>query len=77
MTKSFPYAILAAFVISAIITPTPDIITQGVVAVPMIVLYALSILIALVVGRNKERRKQKQDAALETVSDGEKDDLAG
>jgi len=43
----------------------------------MIVLYALSILIALVVGRNKERRKQKQEAALETVADGEKDDLAG
>ncbi len=77
MTKNFPYAILAAFVISAIITPTPDIITQGVVAVPMIVLYALSILIALVVGRNKERQRQKQETALETVADGEKDDLAG
>jgi sec-independent protein translocase protein TatC len=77
MTKNFPYAILAAFVISAIITPTPDIITQSVVAVPMIVLYALSILIALVVGRNKERQRRKQDAALETVADGQKDDLAG
>jgi len=75
MTKNFPYAILAAFVISAIITPTPDIITQGVVAVPMIILYALSILIALVVGRNREKRKQ--ETALETVTDGGNDDLAG
>ena len=75
MTKNFPYAILAAFIISAIITPTPDIITQGVVAVPMIILYALSILIALVVGRNREKRKQ--ETALETVTDGGNDDLAG
>jgi len=46
-----------------------------VVAVPMIILYALSILIALVVGRNREKRKQ--ETALETVTDGGNDDLAG
>ena len=75
MIKSFPYAILAAFIISAIITPTPDVITQSVVAVPMIILYSLSILIALVVGRNREKRKQ--ETALETAADGGDDDLAG
>ena len=75
MIKTFPYAVLAAFVISAIITPTPDIITQGVVAVPMIVLYGLSILIALFVGRNREKRKLATD--LETVIDDKGDHLAG
>ncbi|MCX8160306.1 MAG: twin-arginine translocase subunit TatC [Candidatus Saccharicenans sp.] len=61
MLKNFQYAVLAAFVIAAVITPTPDMITQSIVAVPMIVLYGISILIALVVGRNKEKRRKKEE----------------
>jgi sec-independent protein translocase protein TatC len=49
--------VLVIFIIAAVITPTPDMITQSIVAVPMIGLYGLSILIALVVGKNKERQK--------------------
>lgn len=40
------YAILAAFVIAAIITPTPDPLNQCLVAVPLIVLYEVGILMA-------------------------------
>jgi sec-independent protein translocase protein TatC len=40
------YAILIIFVISAIITPTPDPLNQTFVAVPMIVLYEVGILMA-------------------------------
>ncbi|MGQ9800165.1 MAG: twin-arginine translocase subunit TatC [Candidatus Saccharicenans sp.] len=60
MVKNFQYAVLAAFIISAVITPTPDMITQSIVAVPMIALYGISILIAMVVGKNKERRRKKE-----------------
>lgn len=39
------YVIFFSFVIGAIITPTPDIFTQTMIALPMIVLYELSYLI--------------------------------
>ena len=58
MVRNFKYAVLLIFVIAAVITPTPDVITQSIVAVPMLVLYGISILIALVVGRGKEKARR-------------------
>jgi sec-independent protein translocase protein TatC len=55
MVRNFKYAVLLVFVLAAVITPTPDIITQSIVAIPMIALYGLGILIALVVGRGREK----------------------
>ncbi|MBC7363398.1 MAG: twin-arginine translocase subunit TatC [Candidatus Aminicenantes bacterium] len=72
MIKNFQYAVLASFVIAAVITPTPDMITQSIVAVPLIALYGLSILISFVVGKNKERRGRQEE---ESSSDS--DHLAG
>ena len=43
MVKNFKYAILVVFIIAAVITPTPDMINQTILAVPMLVLYSLSI----------------------------------
>lgn len=54
MVKQFKYAFLAVFIIAAVITPTPDPITQSIVAVPMLALYGLSILIALIFGKKSE-----------------------
>lgn len=39
------HVILAAFIIAGVITPTPDVITQTLLAVPMILLYEVSIVI--------------------------------
>lgn len=39
------YAILVAFVAAAILTPTPDIVNQTLMAVPLILLYELGILL--------------------------------
>lgn len=50
LIKHFKYAIVLIFIIAAVITPTPDAITQSLFAIPMIFLYLLSILIAKVVG---------------------------
>jgi sec-independent protein translocase protein TatC len=58
MIRNFKYAVLVVFVIAAVITPTPDAITQSIVAVPMLALYGLSILIALAVGRGKEKARR-------------------
>ena len=46
LLKKFKYAVLIIFIIAAIITPTPDVATQCVFALPMIGLYLLGILIA-------------------------------
>ncbi len=51
LLKQFRFAVLGIFVVSAIITPTPDIATQSVFAVPMIVLYLLGVLVALLFGK--------------------------
>lgn len=53
MQKS-KYAIVLAFIIAAIVTPTPDMVTQTALAVPMIALYYLGVLIAWMFGKKIE-----------------------
>ena len=53
------YAILLAFVLAAILTP-PDVITQCMMAVPLIVLYEIGILVARF-ARKKKEEKAKTD----------------
>jgi sec-independent protein translocase protein TatC len=65
MAKKFKYAILVVFIIAAIITPTPDPVTQSIVAVPMLALYGISILIALF---SEKRKKQKAKEAQEDLA---------
>ncbi len=52
--RNFKYAILIIFIIAAVITPTPDVVTQCVFAAPMIVLYLIGILVAHLFGRKRE-----------------------
>ena len=64
MIKNFKYAVLGVFVIAAIITPTPDMVTQSIIAIPMLALYGLSILIALIFGRKKEKEETSSEDTL-------------
>lgn len=57
LIKYFKYAVVIIFIVAAIITPTPDMITQSIFAVPMLLLYLLSILIAKIV-RPKDEEEQ-------------------
>ncbi len=50
MIKNFAYAILIIFIVSAILTP-PDIFSQFLMAIPLIILYLISIVIAKLVGK--------------------------
>ncbi|MSO55707.1 MAG: twin-arginine translocase subunit TatC [Acidobacteria bacterium] len=61
MLRYFKYAVLAIFIIAAVITPGPDMASQMIVGIPMIGLYLISILIALVFG------KRRRPAELEEV----------
>jgi len=62
-----PYVIVGAFVIAAIITP-PDVISQFMLAVPMIVLYEIGILLGKLVERRDEGASD--EAASEVVPSG-------
>ena len=46
LAKNRKYAILAAFIVAAVLTPTPDAFNQTLMAVPIIVLYEIGIIAA-------------------------------
>jgi sec-independent protein translocase protein TatC len=48
MLSSFRYAIVGIFIAAAILTPTPDIINQSLLAGPMLLLYLVSIGVAYI-----------------------------
>lgn len=45
LKKARPYVIVGAFIVAAIITPTPDPVNQTIVAVPMLILYEVGIIL--------------------------------
>ena len=54
LAKHRKYAILFAFIIAAVLTPTPDAFNQTLMAVPVIILYEIGILVARVVLRRRD-----------------------
>jgi sec-independent protein translocase protein TatC len=61
MWDNFRYAILVIFVVAAIVTPTPDIMSMLIFAAPMVALYGASIGIAwLVHPKQRRARREKQ-----------------
>jgi sec-independent protein translocase protein TatC len=55
LSKNRKYAILINFIIAAILTPTPDILNQTLMAGPLIVLYEVGILAARLFGKRTPR----------------------
>jgi sec-independent protein translocase protein TatC len=51
--RNTKYAILIIFIISAVVTPTSDPVNQTLMAVPMVVLYVVSIVIAWMFGKRR------------------------
>lgn len=51
LLRNFKYAVLAAFIVAAIITPTPDVVIQTLLAAPMLGLYLLGVGVAWLFGR--------------------------
>jgi sec-independent protein translocase protein TatC len=56
LVKYFRYAVVLAFVVAAVLTP-PDVVSQTFMALPMLLLYGVSILMAK---RIEKRREQRQ-----------------
>ena len=61
MLRSFRYALVIIFVIAAMLTPTPDVINQSLLAVPMVLLYVLSIGIAYIWRRPEGLRTNRDE----------------
>lgn len=51
LNRNRKYAILINFIIAAILTPTPDVVNQMMMGVPLIVLYEVSVLSVWFFGR--------------------------
>jgi sec-independent protein translocase protein TatC len=61
LSKNRKYAILINFVIAAILTPTPDIVNQSLMAGPLIILYEVGIICSRVVARKKARSPKAEE----------------
>jgi sec-independent protein translocase protein TatC len=62
MVKNFKYAVLAIFIIAALITPSPDMINQMIIAGPMLALYAIGVVVAFLFGKERKTRREKKAA---------------
>lgn len=62
MLRARKYAALFSIVVAALLTPTPDIFTCLVMAGPIYILYEVSVTVARLVERGKERARQKAAA---------------
>ncbi len=55
------YAILIAFIVAAILTPTPDVVNQILMAVPLVLLYELGILLVWMADAFSQRLNKNND----------------
>ncbi len=78
MRETRSYAILAIFVIAAIITPTPDMATLAFLAVPMVILYEICIWLSYFHEKKRDRlEKEEEDARMKRLlADPEDDEFA-
>ncbi len=63
LIEKWRYAVVAIFIIAAIATPTTDPFTMTVMAGPVVALYGLSILLAMLVERGRRRREAEEAEA--------------
>ena len=61
LKKLRSYAVVLIFIVAAVITP-PDVVSQFMIAVPMLGLYELSIAISAVISRRRAKREAMEEA---------------
>jgi sec-independent protein translocase protein TatC len=60
LTRNRKYAVLVIFIVAAILTP-PDVFTQILMAVPLLILYEVSIMLSKIVYRKKQKKEEDSD----------------
>ena len=61
LIRNFKFAVLGAFIVAAIITPSADVVNQTMLAAPIVALYVLGIAVAWIFGK---RRSDRTETAL-------------
>jgi sec-independent protein translocase protein TatC len=61
MSRTRTYAILAIYVAAAVITPTPDIMTLNLMALPMLLLYEICIWLAYFHGKKEREQAAREE----------------
>ncbi|MBI5183517.1 MAG: twin-arginine translocase subunit TatC [Nitrospinae bacterium] len=61
LSKNRKYVILLCFIIGAIFTPGPDPFSQTLMAIPLILLFEISIISAKIFGKKKDRKEGEED----------------
>ncbi|MBI3581717.1 MAG: twin-arginine translocase subunit TatC [Nitrospinae bacterium] len=56
------YWVVVAFILGAVVSPSPDVVSQSLAAVPLVVLYELSIVYIYFFARKKETEPERDDA---------------
>lgn len=62
LIRHFKYAVLVSFILAAVITPTPDIMAQTMLALPMLALYVLGVGVAWAFGRPRRTEPVSEGA---------------
>lgn len=73
LKKARKIAIVLIFVLSAIITP-PDIVSQVMVALPMVALFQIGIMLSVVVEKMRIKRKKKAEATEDADDESEENE---
>lgn len=60
LARNRKYAVLAAFIVAAFLTPTPDIFNQLLMAIPIILLYEMSIWISPIFAKKRGELLKKE-----------------
>ena len=68
LSKARPFIVVGVFLLAAIITP-PDVFTQFMIAIPMCILYEVSVLICKIIG---EKKKTEGDIVFDNLQNAEK-----
>jgi sec-independent protein translocase protein TatC len=55
LMKYFKYAVLVIFIVAAVLSPGTDVMSQLVMAIPMLGLYVISIGLAALVGKGRSK----------------------
>jgi sec-independent protein translocase protein TatC len=65
LMRKFKYAVVISFVVAAFITPTPDMVTQSLLALPMLGLYLLGVGVAAVFGKPRRVESESTEVSAE------------
>ncbi len=61
LKKGRRYFVVLAFIIAAILTPTPDVINQTLMALPMLLFYESSIHILVLMEKRRKKKEEEQE----------------